>query len=149
VEDSLARLKRALEQINTRSEAVMEYELDRLHPVDLDAVECIRWAAVAVRQGHCVEKWFQAAVEPLAYLYQEAALVSLLWTECHGGGPARPVLEEHLEALIAEAEGTYTSDAVAALRRLQADLRRLPWGTLFPVAAGEDEAEDEGQSLDR
>ena len=94
VEDSLARLRKVLEEINTRSEAVMAYELDRLDPADVQAVDRIHWAAVAVRLGHGVEKWFQAAVEPLAYLYQKAALISLLWTECRGFGRARPFLEE-------------------------------------------------------
>jgi hypothetical protein len=149
VEESLARLRKALEQINTRSEAVMEYELDRLDPVKLDAVECIRWAAVAVRLGHGIEKWFQAAVEPLAYLYQRAALVSLLWTECRGIGQARPVLEECLEAVVEEAEGTYTADGVAALRRLQGDLRQTRWGSLRALTVDEDKDrdEDEGKSV--
>lgn len=148
VEDSLARLRKTLEQINTRSEAVMEYELDRLDPDNLDAVECIRWAAVAARLGHGVEKWFQAAVEPLTYLYQKAALVSLLWTECRGRGRARPFLEERLEAMIEEAGGIYTADGVAALRRLHGDLRRPPWASLLPLTAAEEEVEDEGESLD-
>jgi hypothetical protein len=127
----------------------MEYELDRLDPVKLDAVECIRWVAVAVRLGHGIEKWFQAAVEPLAYLYQRAALVSLLWTECRGLGQARPVLDEYLEAVIEEAEGTYTADGVAALRRLQGDLRRTRWGSLHALTTNEDKDrdEDEGKSV--
>lgn len=142
------RLRKALEQINTRSEAVMAYELDRLDPTELDAVECIRWAAVAVRLGYGVEKWFQAAVEPLTYLYQKAALISLLWAECRGYGRARPLLEGRLEAVIQEAEGVYTADAVAALRQLHGDLRGTLWGGLLPPIVDEQEGEDEGQSVD-
>jgi len=127
---------------------VMEYELDRLNPADLEPVERIRWAAVAVRLDQNVEKWFQAAVEPLPYLYQQAALVSLLWTECRGWGRARPFLEERLKAIIEQAEGVYTADGVEALRLLHKDLRRSPLDGLLGLSGDEEKGEDEEPSLD-
>ena len=119
----------------------MEYELDRLDPADLEPVERIRWASVAVRLGRPVETWFQTAAQPLVYLYQRAALVSLLWTECRGWGRARPFLEEQLTTIIEGAEGIYTADGVEALRLLRKDLRSPPLGG--PLALFDDEEEDE------
>lgn len=119
VQDALKQLTRVLEEVNTRAEAVMAYELARLDPAGMEAAERIRWAAVAVRLGRDVAKWFPAAVEPLAYLYQQAALVDLLWSECRGWGPARPILEAHLEDVIDQATEVYTADAVEALRVLR------------------------------
>lgn len=130
IQDSLKQLERALEEINTRAEAVMEYELARLDPAGMEPPERIRWAVLAARLGKEVEKWYQAAEEPLAYIYQRAALVCLLWGECRGWGRARPFLEKRLEALIEQAETTYTADGVAALRLLYDDLRRPRWGNL-------------------
>lgn len=149
VQDSMDRLKKALEEVNTRAEAVMAYELDRLDPADLKPVECIRWAAVAVRLGQSVEKWFLAAVEPLAYLYQQAALVSLLWAECGGWGRARPFLEERLEATIEQAEGVYTADGVEALRLLLKELRHPPFGRLLARSDNAEKDEDEKPTVDK
>lgn len=148
VQDSTDRVKKALEEVNTRAEAVMEYELDRLDPADLESVERIRWAAMAVRLGRGVEKWFQAAVEPLAYLYQQAALVSVLWTECGGWGRAIPFLEEQLKAVIEQAPEVYTADGVEALRLLHKDLRRSPFGRLLGLSDDEEKGEDEGLALE-
>jgi hypothetical protein len=60
-----------------------------------------------------------------------------------------PVLEECLEAVIEEAEGTYTADGVAALRRLQSYLRKMRWGSLRALTVDEDKYrdEDEGKSV--
>jgi hypothetical protein len=84
----------------------------------------------------------------LAYFYQKAALISLLWTECHGFGRARPLLDEALEAVIQEAEGIYTADAVAALCLLQSDLRRPLWDGQQPLITDVQEGEDDGKSVD-
>jgi len=148
VQESMDRLKKALEEVNTRAEAVMEYELDRLDPASLEPVERIRWAAVAVRLGRCVEKWFRAAVEPLAYLYQKAALVSLLWNECGGWGRARPFLQEQLKAIIEQATDVYTADGLEALRLLHKELRRPPFGGLLGLPDDEEKGQDEEPVLD-
>jgi len=68
VQDSIKRLEEALQEINTCAEAVMEYEVGRLDPADIEPANYIRWAALAVRLGKNVEKWFHAAAEPLSYL---------------------------------------------------------------------------------
>ncbi|MGA9347457.1 MAG: hypothetical protein WBW48_01470 [Anaerolineae bacterium] len=127
VRDSVERLEKALQEVSTRAEAVMTYELARLDPADVEPNERLRWAVLAVRLGTEVEKWYTVAEESLAYLYQRAALVYLLWTECRGWGRARPFLEKQLPAIIEEAEGTYTTDGADALRLLYDDLRRPPW----------------------
>lgn len=146
VQDSVKRLEEALREVNTRAEAVMDYEVDHLDPADVDPADCARWAALAVRLGRSVEKWFRAAAEPLPYLYQQAALVWLLWIECQGQGPARPFLEKQLEDVLERAEGTYTTDGVDALRLVHDDLHRHPWGDLNALLAEESES-DEGNSL--
>ncbi len=127
IRDSVERLEKVLQEVSARTEAVMEYELARLHPADVEPDDYIRWAALAVRLGTEVEKWCTAAEEPLPYLYQRAALVWLLWTECHGRRPARLFLEKQLEKIIEEAGEIYTADGVAALQLLYDDLRRPPW----------------------
>jgi len=143
IRDSVQRLEKALQEVSTRSEAVMEYELARLDPADVEPHERIRWAALAARLGKALEKWYPAAEAPLAHVYQRAALVYLLWTECRGWGPARPFLEQRLQALIEQAESSYTADGVAALRLVRDDLRRPPWSLSSLLAEPEDEAEDE------
>jgi len=130
IRDSVKQFEKALQEINTRAEAVMEYELARLDPAEMEPDDRTRWAALAVRLGTEVEKWYTAAEEPLAYLYQRAALVWLLWTERRGWGPARPFLEKRLEGIIEEAGEVYTADGVEALRLLYDDLHRPPWGGL-------------------
>jgi hypothetical protein len=120
----------ALREIDTRAQAVMVYELDRLDPAGMDAGERLAWAALAARLGRGVEKWFLAVAESLSYLYQKAALVWLLWTECRGWGPAYPFLEGRLQDVVKAAEGTYTADGVDALRLVYEDLRRPPWAGL-------------------
>jgi hypothetical protein len=130
VEDSVKQAERVLREIDTRSQAVMVYELDRLDPAGMDAGERLAWAALAARLGRGVEKWFLAVAESLSYLYQQAALVWLLWTECRGWGPAYPFLEGRLQDVVKAAEGTYTADGVDALRLVYEDLRRPPWAGL-------------------
>lgn len=137
VRDSVKRLERALEEVNTRAEAVMAYELTRLDPADVEPHERLRWAALAVRLGKEIVKWYTAAEELLAYIYQRATLVCLLWHECRGWGRARPFLEERLEAIIEEAGEIYTADGADALRLLYEDLRRPPWGGLQALLAEE------------
>ena len=147
VRDSLKRLERALEEVNTRAEAVMAYELARLDPADVEPNKRLRWAVLAVRLGKEIEKWYTAAGEPLAYLYQRATLVWLLWTECCGRGRARPFLEERLEAIIEEAGDVYTTDGADALRLLYEDLCQPPWGgleSLLAEEADEPSRSDEG-----
>ncbi|MBC8446197.1 MAG: hypothetical protein H8D78_00460, partial [Chloroflexi bacterium] len=130
IRDSVERLEKALQEVSTRAEAVMEYELARLDPADVEPNERIPWAALAARLGTEVEKWYSAAEETLAYLYQRAALVYRLWTDCRGWERARPFLEKRLEAIIEEAGNVYTADGQDALRVLYEDLRRPPWGRL-------------------
>jgi len=146
VQDSVKRLEQALGEVNTRAEAVMEYELARLDPADVESAEHTRWAALAARLGKSAEKWLQAAMEPLAYLYQQAALVWLLWTECRGWSPARPLLEKRLEDIAERAAGVYTADGVDALRLIYDDLHRPPWGGLRTLLA-EGDAADEDDSV--
>jgi len=130
VRDSARALERTLEEVSTRAEAVMEYDLARLDPAGVKASERIRWAALAARLGKEIEKWWTAAEEPLPYLYQRAALGWLLWTECRGWGPAQPFLEKQLEAMVEQTEEIYTADGTGALRLLYDDLRRPLWGGL-------------------
>lgn len=144
IQDSIKRLEKTLQEVGTRAEAVMAYELARLEPADVKPTERTLWAAVAVRMGEEVDKWLSAAEEFLAYVYQQAALTYLLWTECRGQGPARPLLEKRLQALIEQAETIYTADGVAALQVLQDDLHQPPWEGLGNLLAGKRaEAADE------
>ena len=135
IQDSVKRLEEALHEVNTRSESVMEYELIRLDPANMEPVERIRWAALAVRLGKSIEKWVMAATEPLTYLYRQAALAGLLWTECRGQGPARPFLTKRLESIIEMASEIYTNDGVDALRLFYNGLLRPPWGDRGDVLA--------------
>ncbi len=145
IQDSVKRVEEALREVNMRSESVMEYELERLDPADMEPVERIRWAALAVRLGKSVEKWGMAAAEPLTYLYRQAALARLLWTECRGLGPARPFLTKRLESIIEQADEIYTNDGADALRHLYNDLLRPLWGDrgdLLAVKSDSDDKED-------
>ena len=137
IQDSVKRLEKSLQEVSARADAVMEYDLARLDPSEAKANERIRWAALAARLGKEIEKWWTAAEEPLAYLYQRAALGWLLWTECRGWGPARPFLEKQLGAMVEQAGKIYTADGTEALRLLYDDLRRPPWGVLEGLLAGE------------
>lgn len=137
ISDSVTQLEKMLQEVNTRAEAVMEYELTRLDPADVKPDDRIRWAALAVRLGKEMEKWCLAAEEPLAYIYQRAALAWLLWTECRGWGPARPFLEKRLQSYVEQAGTTYTADGADALQLLYDDLRRPPWGGLEGLLAEE------------
>ncbi len=145
IQESIKRVEEALREVNTRSESVMEYELARLTPDNMEQVERIRWAALAVRLGKNVEKWVMAAAEPLTYLYRQAALAGLLWSECRGQGPARPFLTKRLESIIEQASAVYTDDGVDGLRLLYNDLLRPPWGDhgdLLAVKTDTDGSED-------
>lgn len=121
------RLESVLEAVNTRAEAVMRYELQRLTPADFDLGERLRWAALAVRLGHEIEKWYVPVEAELPYVCQRAVLVEIMWHACDGHGRARPFLDARLQALITEAETIYTADGVTALRQLYDDLHTPPF----------------------
>ncbi|MBN1814889.1 MAG: hypothetical protein JXA14_23825 [Anaerolineae bacterium] len=135
VQDTTKRLTSVLREINTRAEAVFEYEVKRLDPADVEPEEHLRWAVLAVQLGKDVEKWFRAAAEPLPYLYQRAALVDLLWTECRGR--AHSFLDEQLESVIDQSEDIYHTDGVEALRQVRDELRQPPWKVLEGLLAEE------------
>lgn len=141
VQDSRERVKKALQEVNTRAEAVMAYELARLRPADVEPREHIRWAALAVRLGEDVEPWYAAVEESLDYFYQKAALVWLLWRDGRGPGSARPFLEERLQTYVEQAESVYTADGVEALRVLDEELHQPPWRGLSGLLAEEEEPE--------
>ncbi|MEW6667804.1 MAG: hypothetical protein AB1512_21555 [Thermodesulfobacteriota bacterium] len=128
IRDTMRQVEKALEEVNTRAEAVMEYELTRVNPAEVEPAHHTRWAALAVRLGKEVEKWYAASEERLPYLYQRVALIDVLWTDIRGMGKARPFLEERLKSLIQNAEGVYTEDGLAALRLVYEELHRPPWG---------------------
>jgi len=145
VSTSIERLRKALEEVNTRAEAVMRYELTRLNPGEANVEERTRWAMLAVRLGKDVDKWLEAAEEPLTFVYQRFALASLAWNECRGMGPARPILEKNLQALIEQANEIYTADAVDALKLAFKDLQHSPLDRLRDLSELEepdDETED-------
>ena len=148
VRDTTERVRKALEEVNTRAEAVMEYELGRLDPAAVEPRERVRWAALAVRLGIAFEKWCAAAEEPLLYLYQRMALFYNLWTACQGFGKARRFMEQRFLALIEQARPIYTADGVAALQHIYDELHRSPWDRLPVLAEDEDEEEAEGLSPD-
>ncbi len=127
INETRRRLESVLETINTRAEAVMRYEVQRLTPSDFDLGERLRWAALAVRLGYEIEKWYAPVETELPYVCQRAALVEIMWHVCDGYGRARPFLDARLQALITEAEAIYTADGVAALRQLYDDLHTPPF----------------------
>lgn len=135
IRDTIQQVEKALEEVNTRAEAVMEYELTRVNPAEVEPAQHPRWAALAVRMGKEVEKWYAAAEEQLQYLYQRVALIDVLWSDIRGTGKARPFLEERLKSLIKNAEGVYTEDGRAALRLICEDLHKPPWD--WPVGGQE------------
>jgi len=128
IHDTMQQIEKALQEVDTRAEAVMEYELARLNQAQVEPDEYTRWAALAVRLGKEVEKWFAAAEERLEHLYQRVALIDVLWTDIRGMGRARPFLEDRLKSLIEEAKRVYTEDGQEALRLVYKDLRKPPWG---------------------
>lgn len=95
IQDSVEAVRKALEEVNTRAEAVMEYELRRLDPATSEPPDRTRWAALAVRLGVEFEKWCAAAEEPLPHLYQRGAVLSSVdrlpgprpGTAVHGAAP--------------------------------------------------------------
>jgi hypothetical protein len=106
INEARKRLEGVLEAVDTRAEAVMRYELQRLVPADLDFGERLRWAVLAARLGYEVEKWYTPVEAELPYVSQRAALVEIVWQECRGGyGGARSFLDVRLKSLITEAEG--------------------------------------------
>lgn len=128
IHDTVQQVEKALQEMDTRAEAVMEYELARLIPSQVEPGDYTRWAALAVRLGKEVEKWFSAAEERLEHLYQRVALIDVLWTDIRGMGSARPFLKDRLMSLIKEAKKMYTEDGQEALRLIYKDLRKPPWG---------------------
>lgn len=140
IQETTKRLTNALREIDTRAEAVFEYEVERLDPADVEPEEHLRWAVLAVRLGKDVEKWFRAAEDPLPYLYQRAALVDLLWTECRGR--ARSFLEEEMESVIDQAGDVYHTDGVDALHQVRDELRQPPWNRMKGLLAGDREDDD-------
>ena len=131
IRDTIQQMEKALQEMDTRAEAVMEYELTRVNPAEVAPDDCTRWAALAVRLGKEVEKWYRAAEEQLEHLHQRVALSAALWTEIRGMGRARPFLEDRLKSLIEEAESVYTEDGREALRLVYKELRKPPWGSLL------------------
>jgi len=130
VEDTAKKLRDMLEEINTRSEAVMEYELDRLDPGEMKFRELIRWVALSVRLGRNHEKWMKAGDDSCSYLFQKAALIHKLWNACHGFGPARSLMENRMKELIGQAKEIYTPEGVDALRKVRKQMlhdRRWPF----------------------
>jgi hypothetical protein len=146
-QDSVEAVRKALEEVNTRAEAVMAYELGRLDPAAIEPPERIRWAALAVRLGVEFEKWCAAAEEPLPYLYQRAALFDHLWLDCQGLSRARPFMEQRLRAIIEQAGAIYTADGVAAIQHIYDDLHRSPWDHLPALMDDEEREEREPESL--
>lgn len=134
VQTCVERLQKALAEVDTRAEAVMLYELTRLNPAEVKLEERTRWAMLAARLGKEMDKWLDAAEEPLAFLYQRFALASLVWKECQGMGPARPILEQRLRALIEQAKGIYTADAMDALKLAFKDLHQSPLDRLRDIS---------------
>lgn len=144
INEARQRLEKTLAEVDTRAEAVMRYELQRLVPEDLDFGERLRWAVLAARLGYEVEKWYTSVEVEMPTISQRAALVELVWQECHGGyGGARPFLDARLKSLTTEAEGIYTADGVAALQRLYDDLHvpPFPLGRWMDTAAAEKAAD--------
>lgn len=145
VNASVERLRKALEEVDTRAEAVMYYELARQNPAEVKLEERPRWAMLAVRLGKEMTKWLDAVEEPLTFIYQRFALAMLAWNECQGMGPARPILEKKLRALIEQAKEIYTADAVDALQLAFKDLHHSPLdrlGNLTEMDEPDDETED-------
>jgi hypothetical protein len=147
VRDSIEQLRKVLEEVDTRAEAVMEYELRRLGPSEIEPAERVRWAALAVRLGFEFEKWCAAAEEPLAYLHQRAALLWHLWNACHGWGRARPFLEGRFKAVIEQAGAVYTPDGVAALQHVYDELYQDRWDRLLHPVPDEEPGEDSDDDL--
>jgi hypothetical protein len=127
IQGTMKQIEKALQEVNTRAEAVMEYELTRVNPAEVEPENYTRWAALAVRLGKEVEKWYTAAEEGLEYLYQRVALIDFLWTDIRGIGKAHPFLEDRLKSLLKKAESVYTEDGREALNWVYRDLQKLPW----------------------
>lgn len=140
IRDTDERLKSALEEVNTRAEAVMAYELGRLDPKDQKPGERVRWTALAVRLGSDAERWYAATADALPHLYQRAALAWLLWSDARGPTPARSFLEERLASYVEQAESVYTVDGVEALSLLYQETQKPPWSGLGDLFAPVDEA---------
>jgi hypothetical protein len=147
IQDSVEAVRKALEEVDTRAEAVMAYELGRLDPATIEPPERIRWAALAVRLGVEFEKWCIAAEEPLPYLYQRAALFYHLWLDCQGLSRARPFMGQRLRAIIEQAGAIYTADGIAALQHIYDDLHRSPWDRLPVLMDGEESEEGDPEPL--
>ena len=128
IHDTMKKVENALQEVDIRAEAVMEYELARLNPAQVEPDDYTRWAALAMRLGKEVEKWYVAAEERLEHLYQRVALIDVLWTDIRGMGRSRPFLEDRMKSLIEEAKNVYTEDGQEALRLVYKDLRKPPWG---------------------
>jgi hypothetical protein len=129
------RLQKALEEVNTRAEAVIAYQLSLLDPGNQEPVERIRWTALAVRLGTEVERWYTATEAALPYVHQRAALAWLLWSDSRGPGSARAFVEERLRTCTVEAESIYTCDGVDALRLLYEETQTSAWPGLSDLSA--------------
>ena len=78
VKESVERLRKTIEEVDTRAQAVMEYELSRLDTAQVDVEERIHWAVLACCVGKEVEKWCTACEKERLYIYQRAALIAEL-----------------------------------------------------------------------
>ena len=144
VQESIERLRKSFEEVDTRAQAVMEYELSRLDPAQVELEEKVHWAVLACCVGKEVEKWYTACAKQLHYLYQRVALIAELWTSCRGAGPARPFLQERFKELIEESASAYTDDSRQALKRVYDELNRSPWDRWSGLLGEKgDDSEDE------
>ncbi len=141
VQESMECVRKAIEEVDTRAQAVMEYELSRLDPDQVEFEEKAHWAVLACCAGKEVEKWYTASANQLPYFYQRAALIAELWTSCRGVGPARQFLQKRFQELIEESASVYTDDGRQALTRVLDGLRRRPWDQ-WSGLVGEKEDDD-------
>ncbi|MBI4596492.1 MAG: hypothetical protein HY730_08980 [Candidatus Tectomicrobia bacterium] len=127
VQESIERLRKSLEEADTRSQAVMEYELSRIDPAQVELEDKVHWAVLACSLGREVEKWFTACAKELPHIYQRAALIAELWGSFRSVGRARPFLQERFKELIEESAALYTDDARQAMRQVYDELCQSPW----------------------
>ncbi len=125
VESTLKNLQKPVEEIASRIEAVIDYELARVRPEELPLEEALRWLALAVRSWRDIDRFYAPVETSMRHPSEKACLAHLLAMENEGDGRVEQFMCRKLEAAIAEAESVYTSDGVAALRKVLADTRKV------------------------